>query len=44
MGRSAEDDVAEGASRRTWMTVMFLVLSVVAGAALGLIYRKLLAG
>lgn len=44
VGPSAEDDFAEGASRRTWMTVMFLVLSVVAGAALGLIYRKLLAG
>lgn len=43
-GPSAEDDFADGASRRTWMTVMFLVLSVVAGAALGLIYRKLLAG
>ncbi len=43
-GPSAEDDFAEGASRRTWMTVMFLVLSVVAGAALGFIYRKLLAG
>ncbi len=43
-GPSAEDDFAEGASRRTLMTVVFLVLSVVAGAALGLIYRKLLAG
>jgi hypothetical protein len=43
-GPTAEDDFALGARRRRLMTIVFLVVCVVAGAGLGLLYRRLMGG